>query len=336
MSGLMGLTATGFTYKFIAASAGVICNATFDRDNVDSVCPNRLSSPRKILVAALVAYEADTLQIALSEYDGIADILLSENLNLHNPRATESKPFYLWPRIRDKPQFSSFKSTIFWNPCDNMRSSSATFEAEDLDERCESQKIKELGSLFGYDVVISGSIDEIISRMQLIRLKWCKDIPPLPTKGAIGMPVGLLGRSFRTDWSPRGMPWAFSMPNIYGTADALDGTAKRNLARDRDKTPFVGGLHLTNYCFLPAMILKEMWTSDHGHNINRVGAWGSLTVAKQKCYDNFNNRIKPGTGPETVVPRLLQACPDSFPAWYGKVDKRERRFKTLLKLKYKV
>ena len=157
----MGLTATGFTYKFIAASAGVICNATFDRDNVDSVCPNRLSSPRKILVAALVAYEADTLQIALSEYDGIADILLSENLNLHNPRATESKPFYLWPRIRDKPQFSSFKSTIFWNPCDNMRSSSATFEAEDLDERCESQKIKELGSLFGYDAVISGAIDMV-------------------------------------------------------------------------------------------------------------------------------------------------------------------------------
>tara|TARA_B100000902_G_scaffold318718_1_gene310702 strand:- start:86 stop:568 length:483 start_codon:yes stop_codon:yes gene_type:complete len=160
-----------------------------------------------------------------------------------------------------------------------MRSSSATYEAEDLDERCESQKVKKLVSLFGYDVVISGSIDEIISRTQLIRLKWCKDIPPLPTKGAIGMPVGLLGRLFRTDWSPRGMPWAFSMPNIYGTADALGGTAKRNLARDRDKTPLVGGLHLTNYCFLPAMILKEMWTSSYGHNIDKIGARGSLTVA---------------------------------------------------------
>ena len=324
---------TNLAYKFIAATAGVLCNATFKEDDVGSVCQARVAEPRKILVAAMLAYEADTLQIVLSEYDGVADVLISENLNLHNPRQQGGKPFHLWPRIKDRPAFRVKASTIFWRECTNRRTGSAAFEAEDKDKLCESQQIRQLVKEQGYDVVVVGSTDEMLSRRELLRLKWCRDIPRLPTNGAIGMPVGLLGRSFRTDWPPRGMPWAFSMPNVYGREDALRGMATRHLGARRQRAPLVGGLHLTNYCFLPAMILKEMWTSDYGHNLGTLKLKRSLLNIKQKCYDNFHGRTKMSTGAETVVPRLHAACPLEFPAWYGKTDDRELRFFDLLQTK---
>lgn len=307
-----------------------MCNPKFSLDNISAVCTTKLNHPRKILVAAMLSYEVDTLQIALAEYDGLADVLLSENLNLHNPRQTTPKPFYVWPKIRDTPGFANYKSAIFWQGCTNKRKSLGTYEAEDLDEWCEAKKVKTLTEIHGYDVIITGSIDEVLSRRELIRLKWCKDIPHLPTKGAIGMPMGLLGRSFRTDHPPRGMPWALSMPNVYGNQEALDGRAKRNVGKDRDRNPLVGGMHLTNYCFIPAMILKEMWNADYGHNLNSVNPWQSVDDVKQRCYNNFNARIKQGTGSETVVPRLLRECPSGFPAWYGRVDEREKHFHKFL------
>ncbi len=322
---------TNLAYRFLITTAGVFCDVKFGPDDIAKVCPNRISKPRKILVAAMLAYEVDTLQIALHEYDGLADVLLSENLNPHNPRATGAKPFYAWPRLKGMRGFTEINSTIFWQGCKNKRTSSETYEAEDLDEWCETNKIKALTTAHDYDVVVVGSVDEVLARREMIRLKWCKDIPQLPTKGAIGMPMGLIGRSFRSDFPPRGMPWAFAMPNVYGKSDALAGVAKRNLGNFRDREPIVGGLHLTNYCFLPAMILKEMWTSDYGHNLDTVNPYQSLAGAKQRCYDNFKPRIKYETGAPTVVPRLLQACPDQFPAWHGKIDAREQQFHELLK-----
>ena len=69
----------------------------------------RRSAPRKILVAVMVAYEADTLQIALSEYDGVADILISENLNVHTPHEKAPNHFTCGHESRRSPSFLDSK-----------------------------------------------------------------------------------------------------------------------------------------------------------------------------------------------------------------------------------
>ena len=317
-------------YKFILATAGVACNLTEPVKDVMPDCTlNQM--PRKILIASMIAYEADTLQIALAEYDGVADVLLTENLNLHNPHERQSKPFYLWPRVKNRPEFAVRKSKVFWHRCTEERKTTAVYEAEDADERCTAEKVRDLTRIHGFDIVVAGDIDELVGRREVLKLKWCKTIQNLPTKGAIGMPLGKIGRSFRSDWPPNGMPWALSAPNFYGSDTAMAGNAKRNIGAFRGVPPIVGGLHLTNYCFFPAMIVKELWNADYGHNMDKSKACQtSLERAKEQCYGLLSSRVRDGVGKETITPLLLERCPALFPAWFGKIDPREQHFYSAL------
>jgi hypothetical protein len=92
----------------------------------------------------------------------------------------------------------------------------------------------------------------------------------------------------------------------------------------------VGGLHMTNYCFLPAMILKELWATEYGHQFPETRALSDLTNLKRECYNMLSHRVSPGDSPETEVPRLLRTCPQAFPAWHGRIDPREEELQRLL------
>lgn len=80
-----------YVYRFIAATAGVACTVQHN----DLPLPCNAQYNHRILFATTLSYEADTLQVALSEYDGVADILITENLHTNNPHETFKKPFYL-------------------------------------------------------------------------------------------------------------------------------------------------------------------------------------------------------------------------------------------------
>lgn len=312
------------TYRFISKTAGRLCNKNRPRD----IIPCNKQYNHKILIGAMFAYEADTLQVALAEYDGVADILITENRAIHNFRERKNrKPFLLWPILKHKKEFQTNNSKILFKECLRIRNSNDMWEAESLDNKCMNRAILEYGKY--YDVVIVGSTDEILARKTLLKLKYCK-LPKLPASGAIGMPLGKLGRSFRTDWPVPGNRNALSLPSIYGKEDVIKGVAKRHIPYLG--TTVMGGLHMTNYCFLPAMVLKEMWATEYGHK--KINVCGSINKIKESCYNIINSkrvghRVSKGTGPETIVPWLLEMCPKSFPSWYGNIDDREYLYQYL-------
>ena len=304
------------TYAFIAKTAGRTCTAK--RPTTKPPCKGPKN--HRILIGAMLAYEADTLQIALAEYDGVADILITENRRVHNPKEKSFlKPFLLWPTLQSRPEFSVRESTIFFHECTGRRHTNKMWEAERSDDRCMATAIKQHAP--DYDVFIVGSIDEILARKTLLRLKHC-DLPRFPANGGIGMPLGKLGRSFRTDWPIQENPYAFSLPTIYGRQHAESARAERHIGPIGPSIQ--GGLHMTNYCFIPAMTLKELWTSDYGHR--HLDPCTPIKVLKEKCYHMLRHRVIPGTGPETITPWMLEACPEAFPSWYGNTDTRDIAF----------
>lgn len=306
-----GLAAAAFRY---ATDAPETCVPLFPPDVVP--CGGRFN--HRVLVAAMVSYEADTIRMALAEATGVADVLLVETLWPHNKLARRyRKPAYVWPlRVG-----SMFEQNVSWRSCEPRRMSDGRWDAETDDNACVTRHVNAVKHR--YDVVIVGSVDEILSRDNLLRLKHCA-LPPLPASGAIGMPLGLLGRSFRTDWHIRSMPYSFSLPSVW---PASDPSPRRHIPPLPGTPPIVGGLHATNYCFLPAIVLKELWTTSYSGRMTRDRLCGtSVHAHKERCYNMLHHRVVARTGPETVVPRLLEACPHSFPSWRGDVDMREMEF----------
>ena len=212
----------------------------------------------RILIGAMLAYEADTLQIALAEYDGVADVLITENRAIHNFREKKfRKPFLLWPGLKQKDAFKVTNSTVFSK---NVREDDGVTKCG-RQNRWITRMTNELAK-YGkdYDVIIVGSVDEILARKTLLRLKYC-GLPRLPASGAIGMPLKVgtvvpppIGRSRKSSF--------FVIAFHLREGRCSQGNAKRHI-------PYLGstvqgGLHMTNYCFLPAMVLKEMAT-EYGH-----------------------------------------------------------------------
>lgn len=304
------------TYVFIAETAGRACSAK--RPVYKPPCEGKHN--HRILIGAMLAYEADTLQIALAEYDGVADVLITENRGVHNSKERSFlKPFLLWPTLQSRPEFSVRESAVFFHECKGRRHSNEMWEAEHSDNRCMGRAIKDHAN--DYDVFIVGSVDEILARETLLKLKHC-DLPSFPANGGIGMPLGKLGRSFRNDWPIPENSNAFSLPTIYGRQHAASGRAARHIGSIGPSIQ--GGLHMTNYCFIPAMTLKELWATEYSHRY--IDRCRPIKLLKQECYRMLRHRVTLGTGPETLTPWLLKACPDAFPSWYGNIDDRETTY----------
>jgi len=310
-------------YEFIAATAGVNCTSKRPVDTIP--CTGTYNN--RILVAAMLAYEVDTLQIALAEYDGVADVLITENLAIHSYKSRkQQKPLLLWPRLKSNPAFATFNSTVHYTQCTKSRTSNALWEQEFNDNKCVTDAVRQLASQ--YDVIVVGSVDEVLSRRTLLRLKHCH-LPPLPASGAIGMPMGLLGRKFKTDWHHPSRPFSFSLPSVW----AATAPNPRRRMKSLPGPAIVGGLHMTNYCFLPAMFLKTLWATESQTGITQAHAQSNPVALKDACYryDELHTRISAPASPETRVPWLLHMCPSSFPAWYGKLDPREHAFQTFIR-----
>lgn len=304
-------------FAFLANMSNPTCRLVYD----DPAPP--FAADRSILIAAMMAYEIDTIQMALAEYDGVADVLLTENRRVHNPQARRdkrTKPL-IWASLYNRTQFQMQRSTLRYHACTTDATSDDMWAQENADNACVTSRLQLLRPL--YDIVVVGSIDEILARSTLMRLKHDQHIGELPASGAIGMPLGLLGRRFRTDWHHGNRPFSFSLPSIWPSSEL---NPRRHIA-PLPGPAVVGGLHATNYCFLPAIILKEQWATEYGHAITNDAICGTpLSDIKRKCYNMLHHRTYEGHSEETVVPQLLQQCPEAFPAWTGDVDPRELTF----------
>lgn len=297
-------------YRFIASRERP--PTEYPPDTIYTEPPCERTFNRSILFTALISYELDTLNIVRAEYEGLADILLAENLQVHNPHNIKLKPFYLVDYIKQD------KSITFVR-CSHRRNRSDMWEIEDANNECLKKHTPKT-----YDIVIVGSIDEMLSRANIYRLKYCA-IPSIPTSSAIGMPMGLIGRSFKSDWHYPQYPTTFSMPTVYKG----DNIGTRSFA-PINAHPIVGGVHLTNYCYLPAMVLKECWSTEYsGQCSARYMCEKTIESLKYDCYTAFMTRLVNEPGPGFVMPRLLRDT-NMYPAWYGEIDEREILFYNLV------
>lgn len=290
------------------------------RDETSSLMCDRRAVPRRIAIAALFAAEVDTLEIALDEYSGLADVYLFENRAVHHFQEAAHKPI-LWPILRQQARFQSY-TNIHFHFCLFNGTKNSTWSVEIANNDCINKHMQAVASK--YDIIVVGSVDEIIARKNYAALKYCAETPSLPRNAAMAMPLGLLGRRFQTDWHVETMPYSWISPTVYAGRNA-----SRNYLRILDPPfsnshPIVGGLHASNYCFLPQMIIKELISSSYSNDfaIDRLCREG-LEATKQRCYDFHKDRHKPGVGNETILPRRLQQQPERFPSWYGHVDARE-------------
>lgn len=279
---------------------------------------------RKLLVGAMFAFEVDTLEIALREYDGVADVLVLESAISHNRKDASPKP-NLFSTLKATPRFAAFNGHVHAAECAYNYTKTERddpWKSEHLQNKCLSEELKKLAP--AYDVVVVGSVDEILGRDALLRLRHCP-LPPLPTSSAIGMPLGLLGRRFKTDWHYASLPKSFSLPTVY--ASSHGGSFVRSFA-PIGATPVMGGLHLSNYCFLPNMVLKDLTATEYGGAVKRGLCTRPLSEWKQSCYRMLSHRVTSGTGEETAVPCSLRES--RYPAWFGGVDAREVAFRDAL------
>lgn len=269
----------------------------------------------RLLVAAMFSFEVDTLRVFLEQHRGIADVLLVESTQVHNVHEGRAKPL-LWNDTLSAEYAND--RFIHAEVCSPMPKR-AMWDAEKHQNECMSQAVHR--RKHEYDAVVVGSVDEILGREALLRLKHCP-LPPLPTSSAIGMPLGRLGRRFHTDWHYPRYPFSFSLPTVYPASHNRSFTRS---FQPIGSVPIIGGLHATNYCFLPNIVLKELTATEYGHKMPRDKLCArSIEATKSKCYDMLKHRTREGTGPETRIPCALS--PLQLPAWTGGVDARETIF----------
>ena len=77
---------------------------------------------------------------------------------------------------------------------------------------------------------------------------------------------------------------------------------------------------MTNYCFLPNIILKEITATEYAGIFKKDPC--NVYDIKKTCYDMLRYRVRLGTGTETEVPCWLTRL--RYPSWFGDLDAREK------------
>eukprot|EP00037_Helgoeca_nana_P029991 m.366205 g.366205 ORF g.366205 m.366205 type:complete len:429 (+) comp28092_c0_seq15:44-1330(+) len=310
---------------------------------------------RSVLIANMFAHEVDLLEIALHEYQGLADVVLTENLQVHNVGASTEKPFYMWPALAKTARFRELARGVEFVSCTPLGDRASLWDAESNDDNCMSDAVVKRAAR--YDIAIVGSIDEVLSRRNIYRLKHC-ELPSLPSGAQIGMPLGFLGEhqlAFRTDHNYPSNKYSLSLPTIYSTTWAetpgprtwsswahtvlygkrAPGTGDflkwHRVAYDRPESRpgIIGGVHLSGYAFAHNTILKELWCSECTGEFSREPYCSLSPKTRQDqtalaWQNDHPERFRTHIGAEFEMPVRLQQCPDRFPAWFGEVDQREK------------
>lgn len=267
-----------------------------------------------ILVSAMFSFEIDTLEMALHNYCGFADVLLVEGIEFHNVahRKKDRKPV-LWPLIKRHPRFAALSRVVKHHLTCPASNSDDMWGAEDSMNRCISKTIK---SKFAshYNTIVVGSVDEILSRQSLLALS----LKPVryPTSATSGFFMSQATTLFRSDW-PNRNAFSFALPSIYpNTSESFVRQFKRYSSEK-----VYSGAHLTNYCFWPNQVYKVATASSYTPKLFDI--CDSYAVNPEKCYNFHVERTRPINERDlhAVLPPALD--PDRYPAWYKKTDPRE-------------
>lgn len=276
-----------------------------------------------ILIAIMFNFEIDTLEIALHNYCGYADVMLVEGTDFHNSklRAREGRPL-LWPLMRTHPRFQPYSKVVKYHVvCKGSRNgTSDLWESERTMDRCMSRAASRVAG--GYKNIVVGSVDEILSRRALTDLNTSPVMTP--RSSMTGMFLSSVNTLFKSDWPNGGNAWSFSLPTVYpANVDSTENSSMVRIFKAIESPPVVGGAHLTNYCLWPNRIIKEATTSDYG------GGWDMTAACAQKsndgCYHAWSNRKRhynQANDLHAVIPPAVTE--QRYPVWFGESDPREK------------
>ena len=172
-------------------------------------------------------------------------------------------------------------------------------------------------------IYLFSHVDEIPSRKIVQTMRHCHG-PWDTKKGSVAswMPMGVLTRSFRSDWPARDYPYTLGSPTI------LKGRIS-NHARGRTSFSVLGGFHGTSYGYLTNILLKEITCTECDGVIRLHEICSSHEDYVQRylskwCTGQFRGRCKQINGdPWIYVPLLLKDFPQRYPRWFNKMDSRE-------------
>ena len=309
----------------------------------------------KIGVAFKFGFEADVLEIAFHQYFGLVDkIFLFEATRTHLHR--NKKPL-IWERLRLQPRFQKFQSMVVHLIVDDApHSESDISNIWTFEKYQDSQfwkKMEEWNSGTKYfsddDVVMVGDLDEVPGLQVINNMKNCK---LKSTVGAVNtgiwFPFGNIKNAFQTDWpamdakSGQILPYSLNAPCWWTWKSAA-----AQVAKNEDKglprmighliPALLGGMHMTQYAYVPYFITKLMSISEGGsfkemlQLTKQAIATNNITLLEvdlSSPFKSFGDRIirvkdLPYEEREVVeIPWFLACNLQRFPNWVGMPDLR--------------
>eukprot|EP00039_Didymoeca_costata_P012070 m.172599 g.172599 ORF g.172599 m.172599 type:complete len:366 (+) comp15375_c1_seq4:2668-3765(+) len=285
-----------------------------------------LEKDRDVHVFALYGFETDLLEIALHQYkEGqVSRVHLIETDKIHQKSRGIQKTFSAWEKLKHTERFNQFDSLVEGVEV-KAKSGHELFESEQSAEQEGSAKVRL--QLNSNSVTIAASIDELLSLQNLWYLRHCEIAARYTVFGsAIAMPMGKLGRLFRTDWPANGYAYSFNLPTIYIGPNSNHWFQRKFQAPNRDATLY-GGLHLTCYCYPPAFYIKTVTETegDYPRKPSPRDFCNGMDHYMQECFNKWAHRTRSYRMEDEKiykVPVALDCNPDRYPTWYGREDPR--------------
>eukprot|EP00871_Galdieria_phlegrea_P002633 jgi/Galph1/3370/GphlegSOOS_G2034.1 len=263
----------------------------------------------------MFSFEVDALEIRFHELDDLVDhfVIIESNVD----HKGYPKPL-LWKTLQHDSRFSPFRSKVIHIVREaDITFSKANRSRNNVNWEFEVQtyeKALEFCRFLPHDaVVILGFVDEVVSRQALFEALYCGQ-HQYPLSFGIWFPFGNFERAFASDFPIGDHKFTYGYPSLRYASQCTSGSYREQFRRY-----ILGGLHISNYCFHPFVILKEMTATDYGVD--------SEHMSRERCMEHLNichaasmdrtvsiKEIPANDVPAIYIPWLIKCNPDRYPS----------------------
>lgn len=302
--------------------------------------------PVKMIDVFKLGYEADVLETRLWEYIDVADYVVIVECELSLLGVPK---VLVWDKLRKQQRFKPFQEKVLHlvfeiSEITGRKNGDKTdvqeqWAVEDREYELLKTRLPDILNKLQVNtdnvVVNYGDVDEITSRRNMHLMKHCEP-RQLPVDSGIWFPMGRLDRAFSTDWPTAAGSYSFGDPTFQNLSNFV------GLGRGKSGMYLLGGMHMSDYNYLPFRLMKVLSNSDAD---GIPDSWLHLLRRghTQKLFDDLSNMeapVFPASRRERIItlkalydlsptykqmvytPWFLDANPARYPLWYGQEDRR--------------
>ncbi|GJD07103.1 hypothetical protein Gasu2_14820 [Galdieria sulphuraria] len=283
----------------------------------------RPQGPVQVYDIFLFSFEVDALEIRFHELNELVDHFVILECNIDHKGYP--KPL-LWNILKDDPRFLPFRSKVIHIvrevPLDAVRGDRNKIEWS-FEQQSWEKALEFCRFLPSNAIVMLGFVDEIVSRQALYEAIYCDPHPSYPLSFGIWFPFGHLERAYKSDWPVEGHPYTYGYPSLRYANQCSEGTFRQQFSSHQ-----LGGLHLSNYCFPPFVILKELTGTEYGsesfHNMTQEQCKHLVSNCEGST---FGRTVPLDQVPEedmeaVYIPWFVKCHPNRYPALMHQIDSR--------------